>query len=96
MIREMHDGTQREAAVDAGYRSLASAIVLQAVRDTTDPRQSQEAMDFLASRRCKTLLRLAGIRWMATDVDVSQAALRLQGRRSRHHSTSVRSLTKKS
>ena len=83
-----------DAAIDAGYRSLAAAIVLQAVRDTANPRLSQEANEFLASPLCKSLLRLSGIKWTATSTDFSRAALRLQGRRTRRLAGSGRSSLK--
>ena len=80
-----------DAAIDAGYRSLAAAIVLQAVRDTANPRLSQEANHFLTSPLCKSLLLLSGIRWTATRADFPRAALRLQGRRTRRLAGSARS-----
>ena len=80
-----------DAAIDAGYRSLAAAIVLQAVRDTANPRLSQEANDFLTSPLCKSLMRLSGIQWTATSADFPRAALRLQGRRARRLAGSARS-----
>jgi hypothetical protein len=83
-----------DAAIDAGYRSLAAAIVLQAVRDTANPRLSQEANQFLASPLCKSLMRLSGIHWTATSADFSWAALRLQGRRARRQAGSARSSLK--
>ncbi len=83
-----------DAAIDAGYRSLAAAIVLQAVRDTANPRLSQEANHFLTSPLCKSLLRLSGIHWTATSTDFPRAALRLQGRRMRHQAGSARSSIK--
>lgn len=83
-----------DAAIDAGYRSLAAAIVLQAVRDLANPRLSQEANEFLASTLCKSLLRLSGIHWTATSADFHRAALRLQGRRTRRLAGSSRSSLK--
>lgn len=81
-----------DAAIDAGYRSLAAAIVLQAVRDTANPRLSQEANQFLASPLCKSLMRLSGIHWTATSADFPRAALRWQGRRLRHRANSTQTL----
>jgi hypothetical protein len=83
-----------DAAIDAGYRSLAAAIVLQAVRDTASPRLSQETNEFLASPLCKSLMRLSGIQWTVTSADFRRAALRLQGRRTRHLAGSTRSSLK--
>lgn len=80
-----------DAAIDAGYRSLAAAIVLQAVRDTTNPHLSQEANHFLTSPLCKSLMRLSGIQWTATSADFPRAALRLQSRRTRRQAASARS-----
>ena len=72
--------SQREAARDAGYRSLASAIILRAVRDSAEP----EAFEFLVSPECKALARLAGVRWQVTADDIPPAAAKLQRRRRRH------------
>ena len=83
-----------DAAIDAGYRSLAAAIVLQAVRDTANPRLSQEANQFLGSPLCKSLMRLSGVHWTATRADFPRAAIRLQGRRMRHQAGSARSSIK--
>ena len=74
-----------EARIDAGYRSLACAIILSAVRDVANPASVQEARGFLVSPDCKALARLAGIRWNVSEMDIDQAAARLHRRRSRHH-----------
>lgn len=81
-----------DAAIDAGYRSLAAAIVLQAVRDTANPRLSQEANHFLTSPLCKSLMRLSGIQWTATSADFDRAAIRLQGKRLRHRANTTQKL----
>lgn len=77
--------TSLDSRIDAGYRSLACAIILGAVRDVANPTCVQEARGFLVSPECKALARLAGIRWNVTTADIDQAVLRLQRRRSRHH-----------
>ena len=76
--------TNPEAGIDAGYRSLVSAVVLKAVRDSEQPHHCPEATDFLVSPECRGLLRLAGIRWNVTAADVDQAAIKLRNRRQRH------------
>ena len=76
--------SRRDAGIDAGYRSLACAVVLKAVRDSAQPCHCPEATDFLVSPECKGLLRLAGIRWSVTAADVDQAANKLRNRRQRH------------
>ena len=71
------------ANLDAGYRSLACAIILRAVRDAADPAHAQEAASFLVSPQCRTMTRLMGIRWQVTPDDVEGAARALRRRRLR-------------
>ncbi|MFZ2361870.1 MAG: hypothetical protein WA040_21215 [Anaerolineae bacterium] len=70
-------------SLDAGYRSLACAIIIRAVRDVRVHDRSDEARAFLTSPECKAMARLASIRWTVTDNDIDQAALRLGRRRRR-------------
>jgi hypothetical protein len=69
--------------VDAGYRSLACAIIIRAVRDVRVRQRPDEARAFLLSPECKAMARLASIRWTVTDNDIDQAANRLGRRRRR-------------
>ena len=70
-------------SLDAGYRSLACAIIIRAVRDIRDCRCADDARDFLTSPECKDMARLASIRWTVTDADLDVAAKRLGRRRKR-------------
>jgi hypothetical protein len=70
-------------SLDAGYRSLACAIIIRAVRDVRVRDRSDEARAFLTSPECKAMARLASIRWTVTENDIDQAALRLGRRRRR-------------
>jgi hypothetical protein len=70
-------------SLDAGYRSLACAVIIRAVRDVRERYQADEARAFLLSPECKALARLASIRWTVTDSDIDQAAARLGRRRKR-------------
>ena len=79
-----------EANIDAGYRSLICAIILRAVHDTRDAHQAMEARDFLTSPHCKSIARLAGIRWQVTEGAIDQAAIRLRRRRRRHQPARTR------
>ena len=70
-------------SLDAGYRSLACAIIIRAVRDVRDRYEGAEARAFLTSPECKTMARLASIQWRVSDADIDQAAARLGRRRKR-------------
>ena len=69
--------------VDTGYRSLACAIIIRAVRDVRERHRAEEARAFLLSPECKAMARLASIRWTVTNADIDRAAVRLGRRRRR-------------
>jgi hypothetical protein len=77
-------------SLDAGYRSLACAIIIRAVRDVRVRYRADEARAFLTSPECEALARLASIRWMVTDNDIDQAAARLGRRRRRVQSAKTK------
>jgi len=68
---------------DAGYRSLACAIIIRAVRDVRERHRADEARAFLTSPECKAMARLASIRWTVTNADIDRATVRLGRRRRR-------------
>jgi len=68
---------------DAGYRSLACAIIIRAVRDVRERHRADEARAFLTSPECKAMARLASIRWTVDEGDIDQAIQRLGKRRTR-------------
>ena len=70
-------------SLEAGYRSLACAIIIRAVRDVRVRQRPDEARAFLLSPECKAMARLASIHWTVTDSDIDQAAIRLGRRRRR-------------
>ncbi len=69
--------------VDAGYRSLACAIIIRAVRDVRVRQRPDEARAFLLSPECKAMARLASIHWTMTNSDIDQAVTRLGTQRRR-------------
>ncbi len=71
--------------IDKGYRSLVSAIVLRAVRDTEHAGYRPEAMDFLLSDGCRNIVDLAGVQWrVSKPADVDEARRRMRTHISKH------------
>lgn len=71
--------------VEEGYRSLAAAIVIRAVRDVAHYESLRaEAVDFILSPECKDFLAVAGIRLDVTAADIVAAAQKLYRKKPKH------------
>lgn len=71
--------------VEEGYRSLAAAIVLRAVRDVAHYESLRaEAIDFILSPECQDFLAAAGIRLDVTAADIIAAAQKLYRKKPKH------------
>lgn len=71
--------------VEDGYRSLAAAIVIRAVRDVAHYESLRaEAIDFILSPECQDFLAAAGIRLDVTAADIVAAAQKLYRKKPKH------------
>ena len=73
-----------QVSLDAAFRGLASAIILQALHDAALPQWRTEATAFLASPECRSLARVVGLRWNVTPQGLESASARVQRKRRRH------------
>lgn len=82
---------------EAAYRSLASAMILDAVRGarSRNQKRAQTCMDYLLSDDCKHLVSLLGRKWnVKSEVDVLDAAAHINGKVARHSGSKERKIGK--
>ena len=71
--------------IEGGYRSLAAAIIIRAVRDVAHyEKQRAEAIDFILSPECHDFLTAAGIRLDVTAEDIIAASQKLYRKKPKH------------